>query len=56
MVLATILTGCERYTDATSPCFGRDGAPDVSRASTEVLSFAAQGIEDCDFEEIGRSP
>ena len=56
IVLATILTACERYTDATSPCFGRDGAPDVSRANTEVLSFAAQGTEDCDFEEIGRSP
>ena len=56
IVLATILTACERYTDATSPCFGRDGAPAVSRASTEVLSFAAQGTKDCDFEAIGRSP
>jgi hypothetical protein len=51
-----MLAACERYTDTTSPCFGRDGAPAVSRASTEILSFAAQSTKDCDFEAIGRSP
>ena len=56
ILLAAILSACERYTDATSPCFGRDGAPAVSQANTEVLSFAAQGTKDCDFEAIGRSP
>ncbi|MGZ2260099.1 hypothetical protein [Roseobacter sp. A03A-229] len=56
ILLAAILSACERYTDATSPCFGRDDAPAMSRANTEVLSFAAQGTKDCDFEAIGRSP
>ena len=54
--LAAILTACERYTDATSPCFGRDGAPAVSRTSTGIVSFAAPDTKDCDFKGIGRSP
>lgn len=39
MLLATPLLGaCERYTEQTSPCFGRNGEPVVSRAA---FSFAA---------------
>lgn len=54
ILLAAALTACESYTDATSPCFGSDGKPAVTRANTDSLTFAADPLKDCDFEDIGR--
>lgn len=33
LLAAPILGACERYTEQTSPCFGRNGKPVVSRAA-----------------------
>ena len=52
--LAILFAACERYTDATSPCFGNDGKPTVSRANLDTLSFATNLSQDCVFEDIGR--
>lgn len=53
-VLLLIVAGCERYTEATSPCFGANGAPVVGRSAIAPLAFAAEthGPEDCVFEPI----
>lgn len=55
LILVAALTACERYTEATSPCFGNNGKPVVTRASTGQLSFAASQPADCKFEDIGAS-
>lgn len=53
----SVLSACDRYTDQTSPCFGRDGEPAVTRAS---LSFStktggqARTPKDCVFETLPR--
>ena len=50
-----LLSACEQYTEKTSPCFGRDGQPVVTRAT---VSFAATEIvsdqsgKDCTFEAL----
>jgi len=39
LLVATALLGaCERYTEQTSPCFGRNGKPVVSRAAFSFTS------------------
>ncbi|WP_051927678.1 hypothetical protein [Ruegeria halocynthiae] len=53
LLLITPLSACEKYTDATSPCFGSDGKPAVTRASSAALPFAASTTKDCSFEDIG---
>ncbi|MCG7521907.1 hypothetical protein [Ruegeria sp. Ofav3-42] len=52
VLLILSLAACEKYTDATSPCFGKDGKPAVTRGSTSYLSFAAFPAKDCSFVEI----
>lgn len=55
---AGLLSACEKYTEKTSPCFGRNGAPQVTRAA---LSFSTMGAPvqgsaqpDCTFETLPR--
>lgn len=52
VLLILSLAACEKYTDATSPCFGKDGKPVVARGSISYLSFAASSGKDCSFLEI----
>ena len=53
---AALLSACETYTEKTSPCFGRNGAPQVTRST---LSFSTMGAPvrqaakpDCTFEPL----
>ena len=55
---AGLLSACEKYTEKTSPCFGRNGAPQVTRS---FLSFSTMGAPvqesaqpDCTFEPLPR--
>ena len=55
---AGLLSACEKYTEQTSPCFGRNGEPQVTRAA---LSFSTMGAPvqettkpDCRFEPLPR--
>ena len=55
---ASLLSACEKYTEQTSPCFGRNGEPQVTRAA---LSFSTMGAPvqqaakpDCSFETLPR--
>ncbi|WP_420006553.1 hypothetical protein [Arenibacterium sp. LLYu02] len=55
---ASLLAACEKYTEKTSPCFGRNGAPQVTRSA---LSFSTMGAPvqeaakpDCNFEPLPR--
>lgn len=50
-----LLAACEKYTDATSPCFGADGEPEVARSAATLLAFAETepALKDCIFEPIG---
>lgn len=55
---AALLAACEIYTEKTSPCFGRNGEPQVTRAA---LSFSTMGVPvqqaakpDCSFEPLPR--
>jgi len=55
---ASLLAACEKYTEKTSPCFGRNGAPQVTRSA---LSFSTMGAPahatakpDCTFEPLPR--
>lgn len=54
VLFGTALAACERYTDATSPCIGDDGAPVVSRGAVNPLpsSDLPKSQKDCHFEEI----
>jgi hypothetical protein len=38
MIATPLLGACERYTEQTSPCFGRNGKPVVSRAAFSFTS------------------
>ena len=56
--VASLLTACEKYTEKTSPCFGRNGEPQVTRSA---LSFSTIGApvqqaakSDCSFEPLPR--
>ena len=57
VVVVPLVSACEQYTEKTSPCFGRNGEPVVTRAT---LSFAAtapvSGLndKDCTFEVLLR--
>jgi hypothetical protein len=55
---ASLLSACEKYTEKTSPCFGRNGKPQVTRSA---LSFSIMGVPaqetakpDCTFEPLPR--
>lgn len=55
---ASLLAACEKYTEKTSPCFGRNGEPQVTRST---LSFSTMGAPvqqaakpDCSFEPLPR--
>lgn len=58
LLAAPLLGACERYTEQTSPCFGRNGEPVVSRAAFSFTSpMTASGSapdKDCDFQELSR--
>lgn len=54
----SLLSACEKYTEKTSPCFGRNGEPQVTRSA---LSFSTMGTPvqeaaklDCTFEPLPR--
>ena len=56
--VASLLAACEKYTEKTSPCFGRNGAPQVTRS---FLSFSTMGAPvqesaqpDCTFDPLPR--
>lgn len=58
LLFATSLLGaCERYTEQTSPCFGRNGEPVVSRAAYSPITTPVATVvssKDCFFEELSR--
>ena len=55
---AVLLSACEKYTEKTSPCFGRNGAPQVTRSalsfSTMVTPVQETAQPDCTFEPLPR--
>jgi hypothetical protein len=53
----SLLAACETYTEKTSPCFGRNGKPQVSQTalSFNTLNFAAENApKDCVFDTLPR--
>ncbi len=57
LLMITLLgvAACERYTEQTSPCFGKNGEPVVSRNATPHLSFSTKSPDidsDCAFEPV----
>ena len=58
LIAVPFLGACERYTEQTSPCFGRGGEPVVSRAAVSLISVGAEPespAKDCTFEVLPRS-
>lgn len=57
-VAASLLAACEQYTEQTSPCFGRTGGPQVSRAAHSFSTMGAPvqpaAKPDCSFEPLPR--
>ena len=55
---ASLLSACEKYTEKTSPCFGRNGEPQVTRSalSSSTMGAAVQETDkpDCTFEPLPR--
>ncbi|SEQ94318.1 hypothetical protein [Thalassovita taeanensis] len=55
---AGLLSACETYTEQTSPCFGRNGAPQVTRSAFSVSTMGAPVQDtakpDCTFELLPR--
>lgn len=55
---ASLLAACEKYTEKTSPCFGRNGEPQVTRAAFSVSTMGAPAQDaakpDCAFEPLPR--
>lgn len=52
------LAACESYTEKTSPCFGKTGAPVVSRNAVTLLSLSTKSMpssKDCIFEPVSGS-
>jgi hypothetical protein len=52
-----LLSACEQYTEKTSPCFGRNGEPVVTRATLHFAATAPvsdQSGKDCTFEALPR--
>lgn len=61
LIATPFLGACERYTEQTSPCFGRNGEPVVSRAAFSSAAGKAiaaadpsTAAKDCNFEELSR--
>lgn len=55
MISLLSVAACERYTEKTSPCFGKNGEPVVSRNGTTPLSFSTKSPNidtDCTFEPV----
>ena len=56
---ASLLAACEKYTEKTSPCFGRNGEPQVTRSAFSVSTMGSPVQEtakpDCTFEPLPRS-
>lgn len=54
----SLLAACEKYTEKTSPCFGRNGEPQVTRSAFSVSIMGAPVQEtakpDCTFEPLPR--
>lgn len=49
------LAACERFTEKTSPCFGKNGEPVVSRNTGTPLSLSTKSMpspKDCIFEPV----
>lgn len=51
------VAACERYTEKTSPCFGKTGEPVVSRNATPPLALSLSTTspdqpKDCIFEPV----
>lgn len=55
LITTAFLASCDRYTEATSPCFGQGDTPQVSRAAQVPLSFVepTSAAKDCDFQPMG---
>ena len=55
---ASHLAACETYTEKTSPCFGRNGEPQVTRSAFSVSTMGAPVQEtakpDCTFDPLPR--
>lgn len=55
---ASLLAACEKYTEQTSPCFGRNGEPQVTRAAFSASTMGAPAHAtakpDCSFEPLPR--
>ena len=55
---AGLLAACENYTEKTSPCFGRNGEPQVTRTALSFSTMGApvqQGAKpECTFEPLPR--
>ena len=55
---AGLLSACEKYTEQTSPCFGRNGEPQVTRSTLSVSTMGAPVQQapkpDCSFEPLPR--
>ena len=54
------VAACERYTEKTSPCFGKTGEPVVTRnaATPHALSFSSKSPDqpkDCLFKPVNGS-
>ena len=54
----SLLSACEKYTEQTSPCFGRDGEPQVTRAALSFSTMDAPAQQEakpnCSFEPLPR--
>lgn len=58
MIALLCVAACERYTEKTSPCFGKNGEPVVSRNATSQLSLSTKSSDltkDCTFEPVNGS-
>lgn len=56
-IAAWTLAACETYTEQTSPCFGKNGEPVVSRAHHVFVSPTddeTSEVNDCTFEYLPR--
>ena len=55
---ASLLAACEKYTENTSPCFGRNGEPQVTRSALSFSTMGAPAQEtakpDCSFAPLPR--
>jgi hypothetical protein len=56
---ASLHSACDKYTEKTSPCFGRNGEPQVTRSAFSGSTMGAPVQEtakpDCTFEPLPRS-